>query len=41
MKVCYNDGGGENMIKQQRWAAIIEQCRRNTSVSVAELVSLL
>lgn len=29
------------MIKQQRWAAIIDLCRENTSISVAELVPLL
>ena len=29
------------MIKQQRWATIIDQCRQHTSVSVAELVQLL
>ena len=29
------------MIKQQRWAAIIDLCRQNTSVSVTELVQLL
>ena len=29
------------MIKQQRWAAIIDQCRQHASVSVAELVQLL
>ena len=29
------------MIKQQRWAAIIDLCRENTAISVGELVSLL
>ena len=29
------------MIKQQRWAAIIDLCRENTSISVAELIPLL
>ena len=31
----------KTMIKQQRWAAIIDLCRQNTSVSVTELVQLL
>ena len=31
----------KTMIKQQRWAAIIDLCRENTAISVGELVSLL